>query len=112
MFAPPYNRQIAAEIATGKQYEQNVGSNGSIDWLKNKGAYYRYGTQRIDNVEKFIANGNQATIQVKVTEDRTLYNPNGTIDRKETDSKSRTVIYYLQMVNGSWKIADSQILSN
>jgi serine/threonine-protein kinase len=110
MFAPPYKRQIAADIATGDQYDKVAGSNGSIDWLESSNAYYQFGVQKIDGVDQFSANGNQATIQVRVTEDRTLYK-NGKIDPNETDFKTRTVIYNLQLVDGRWKIASSKIIN-
>jgi hypothetical protein len=110
MFAPPYNRQIAADLITGGQYEQVAGSNGSIDWLKSNNAYYKFGVQKIDGVDQFVASGEQATLQVKITEDRTLYK-NGQIDPNETDFKTRVVVYNLQRINGRWKIASTRILN-
>jgi len=110
MFASPYNRQPATEITTGEQYDKTAGANGTIDWLANNNAYYRYGVQNIDGVDRFAANGNQATIQVRVTEERTLYK-NGNIDPNETDFKTRSVRYNLQLVDGRWKIASSQIIN-
>lgn len=110
MFAPPYSREPATELTTGEQYVKTAGPNGSIDWLENNNAYYKYGVQNIDGVDRFVTNGNQATIQVRVSEDRTLYK-NGNIDRNETDFKTRTARYNLQLVDGQWKIADLQIFN-
>ncbi len=112
MFAPPYDPQPASELTTGVQYDQVAGSDGSINSLKTDGHYYKYGVQRIDNIEEFSVNGNQAVIQVKVTEDRTLFDKNGKILPKETDFKTRTVRYSLQLVNQRWKIASTDIISN
>ena len=112
MFAPPYDSQVAAELTTGDQYEKTAGTEGSINALKKDGQYYKYGVQKIDGIDNFSASGERATIQVKVTEDRTLFNPNGKIDSKQTDFKTRTVRYNLQFVDGQWKIADNQIISN
>ncbi|BAY65139.1 serine/threonine protein kinase [Calothrix brevissima NIES-22] len=112
MFAPPYNPQPASELTTGQQYEQVAGYDGSINSLKTDGHYYQYGLQKIDGVDEFSVNGNQATIQVKVTEDRTLFDKNGNILPKETDFKTRTVRYTLQFVDQRWKIASTQIISN
>ncbi|MFH7025913.1 MAG: IMS domain-containing protein [Heteroscytonema crispum UTEX LB 1556] len=112
MFAPPYNVQPAAELTTGEQYEQVAGTDGSINSLKNDGQYYKYGVQTIDSVDEFSVNDNQAIIQVKVTEDRTLFNQDGSIVPKETDFKTRTVRYSLQFVDKRWKIASTQIMSN
>jgi serine/threonine protein kinase len=112
MFAPPYDPSPASELTTGRQYQQVAGSSGSINSLKNDGHRYRYDLQRIDSVDEFYVNGNQATIQVKVTEDRKLYDRNGNIIPKETDFKTRTVRYSLELVDQSWKIASTEIISN
>ncbi|MBD2740570.1 IMS domain-containing protein [Coleofasciculus sp. FACHB-1120] len=105
IFAPPFNRELAAELTTGKLYEATVGDGGSMAWLENNNAYYQYGVQKVGNVEQFTADGEQATIEISVTEDRTLYR-NGNIDPNETDSKTRLVRYTLQSVDGKWKILD------
>lgn len=108
MFAPPYNFQPASELTVGEEYENVAGADGSINSLKNDGHYYKYGIQKIDNVDDFSVNGNQAVIQVKVTEDRTLFDRNGNILPKETDFKTRTVRYNLLLVDGRWKIASKK----
>lgn len=110
MFAPPYNRNPALELTTNEQYQKVAGAKGTIDWLQSNKAYYKYGVIKIDGIDQFAANGDKATIQVRVTEERTLYKSNGKIDPNETDFKTRTVRYNLQLVDGSWKIASSQIL--
>jgi serine/threonine protein kinase len=112
MFSPPYDAQPAAELTTGTQYEQVAGANGSINALKNDRQYYKYGTQTVDSIEDFSVNGNQAAIQVKVTEDRTLFNSDGTVIPKETDFKTRVVRYNLQLIDNRWKIASTEIISN
>jgi serine/threonine protein kinase len=112
MFAPPYDVQPAEELTTGEQYEQVAGTDGSINSLKNDGQYYKYGVQTIDGVDEFSVNDNQAIIQVKVTEDRTLFNQNGSVVPKETDFKTRTVRYTLQLVDERWKIASTQVMNN
>ncbi len=108
MFDHPYDSRPATELMTGQKYEQTI---GSINSLKQDGNYYKYGELRIDGVDKFFIDGNQVIIQVKVTEDRTLYNRNGNIDPKETDFKTRTVICTLQPVSGSYKIAATKIMN-
>lgn len=112
MFAPPYDTQIAADLTTGNQYEQVAGNDGSINSLKNNGHYYKYGVQTIDEIEEFLTEANTATIQVKVTEDRTLFDKNGQILPGETDFKTRTVRYTLQLVDAKWKIASTEIVKN
>lgn len=110
IFAPPYERDLGDEILTGKAYHDNIsrsdGQESSSEWLVNNGAYYTYGVQSIDSVENFAASGNQATIDVVVTEQRTLYKSNGRIDRNASAFDTRLVRYNLQSDSGQWKITD------
>jgi serine/threonine protein kinase len=106
IFAAPYNRQLGEELLTGEAYRKNIGAGSSLEWLQNNNAYYRYGVQKLDSVESFAASGDQATIDVVVTEDRTLYKSNGTIDPEQTAFDTRLVRYSLQMENGQPKISD------
>ncbi|MGD1807239.1 protein kinase domain-containing protein [Dapis sp. BLCC M126] len=109
MFSPPYNSQIANELTTGDFYEKIAGVNGSINWLKNNNAYYKYGVQRLDSIEQFFANNDSATIKVRITEEYSLYR-NGKIDPNETDFKTLTIIYNLKLIDGQWKISNSRTL--
>ena len=74
-------------------------------WLENNNAYYQYGEQKVGDVEQFTVDGDRATIEIRVTEERTLYR-NGNIDPNETDFKTRLVRYTLQSVDGKWKILE------
>ncbi|MBW4632380.1 MAG: ARC6/PARC6 family protein [Iphinoe sp. HA4291-MV1] len=112
MFAPPYDSRPAAELTIGEQYENAAGVDGSINSLKKDGHYYEYGVQTIDGVDEFSVNANQAVIQVKLTEERKLFDSNRNIIPKETDFKNRTDRYNLQFIDERWKIAYSQIISN
>ncbi|NET27964.1 ARC6/PARC6 family protein [Okeania sp. SIO1I7] len=105
MFAPPYNRQILAEIGTSEFYEKAV---GGIDWLQRNGAYYRYNVQRVDSVQEFVSQGNEATIKVRITEDYTLYNSDGSIDGSSSNFRTLTVIYNMRLINGNLKISASK----
>lgn len=109
MFSPPYNSQIANELTTGDFYEKIAGVNGSINWLKNNNAYYKYGVQRLDSIEQFFANNDSATIKVRITEEYSLYR-NGKIDPNETDFKTLTIIYNLKFIDDQWKISNSRTL--
>ncbi|MEC4986370.1 MAG: IMS domain-containing protein [Oscillatoria sp. PMC 1068.18] len=108
MFAPPYDRQVAADITTGEQFVQTAGANGSIEWLENNNAFYEYGEQRIDGVSGFTSDGDRAEITVQVTEQQTLRR-NGRIDPERSGFGTVTVIYKLQQVDEKWKIASSEI---
>ncbi|MEH2434453.1 MAG: IMS domain-containing protein [Nostoc sp.] len=108
MFAPPYDFQAAYELTTGELYAKTAGVDGSISSLKNDGHQYRYDLQRIDSVDEFQTNGSQATITVKVTENRKLFDQKGNILPSQTDFKTRIVRYNLQFVERKWKIESSQ----
>ena len=107
MFAPPYNRRIIAGIAT-EEFSQKA--LGAIDWLERNGAYYRYQVQKIDSVEEFVSEGNTVAIKVKITEDYTLYNSDGSIDNSSSNFRTLTVIYNMKLTNGNLKIYASKII--
>ncbi len=109
IFAPPYNQKLAAELTTGKVYDTINSSNGAIAWLKENNAYYQYGVQKIDSIEDFSTQGNQATIKVKVTEEYQLFK-NEQLETKRSAFSQLTVIYNLQFIDGKWKIAASRII--
>ncbi len=107
MFAPPYNRRIIAGIAT-EEFSQKA--LGAIDWLERNGAYYRYQVQKIESVEGFVSQGNTAAIKVKITEDYTLYNSDGSIDNSSSNFRTLTVVYNMKLTNGNLKIYASKII--
>ena len=107
MFAPPYNRQILARIGTNEFYQKAV---GAIDWLERNGAYYRYQVQKIESVEGFVSQGNTVAIKVKITENYTLYNSDGSIDNSSSNFRTLTVIYNMRLTNGNLKIYASKII--
>lgn len=105
MFAPPYDAQLVEELTTGALYTDITKPNGSIDWLKTNNAYYQFGVQKIESVERFAANGDQATIEVQITEDRALF-VNGRRDASNSSFDTKRFRYTLVSTGGSWKIAD------
>lgn len=105
IFASPFDRQLVDQLTTGELSKNLAQPSGVMAWLKNNQAYYRFGVQKVESVERFVANGNKATVEVKVTEDRTLYR-NGKVDASQTDFETRLIRYTLQSVDGRWKIAD------
>ena len=104
IFAPPFDRQLLAKMTTGILYSDTV---KGIDSLTSTNSHYRYGVQKIESVERFAASGNKATIEVRVTEDATVYR-NGKVDTSSFNTK--LVRYTLEYWEGIWKIADSQIM--
>ena len=104
IFAPPFDRSLLAKITTGILYSDTV---KGIENLRSTNSHYRYGVQKVESVERFAASGSKATIEVRVTEDATVYRD----DRVETSSfNTRVVRYTLEYSDGIWKIADSQIM--
>lgn len=105
IFANPFDRNLGAEILAGEAYGKNIGNyESSMNWLRNNNAYYTYGLQQVDNIKNFIANGNQATIEVVTTEERTLC-ANGRPNSENTVSDTSRVRYNLQFEEGKWKIS-------
>jgi hypothetical protein len=105
IFAPPFNQYRVGELTTGELLLSLVRPDGILQWLKDNQAYYRYGVQKVNSVERFVSSRDRATIEVQVTEDRTLY-LNGAIDPRRTDFSAHQVRYSLELVDGKWKIAD------
>lgn len=57
IFAPPFNKELGAELLTGKSYYDNIGNpEGSVAWLQDNASYYTYDLQSIDSVENFAVN--------------------------------------------------------
>ncbi len=106
LFAPPFNRQLGTELTIGEAYRKNIGPGSSLEWLQNNNAYYRYGVQRLDNVESFVASGDQATIKVVITEDRKYYLNGTLITDENTAFDTQLATYSLQLENGQLKISD------
>lgn len=60
--------------------------------------------QKIDSVEKFVAYGDEATIEIVVTEDRRFYKDGKLIPGENTKFDTRLVRYSLLRKNGQLKI--------
>jgi hypothetical protein len=105
IFAPPFDRQLLAKMTTGILYSDTA---KAIDYLTTSNSQYRYGVPKLESVERFAASGNKATIEVKITEDATLYR-NCKVDSSSFNTK--LVRYSLEYWDGIWKIADSQVMS-
>jgi serine/threonine-protein kinase len=116
IFGPPYDRELGTELTTGEAYRNNIqgpnskGELSSREWLQQNNSYYQYGVQRIDSIERFEASENNATIEVVVTERRTLYNRKGKIDRKSSGLDTLLVRYNLQLDNDKWKISNYETI--
>jgi hypothetical protein len=111
LFGPPYNQQLGESLTMGKARADNVrgpSSDGeaesSLEWLRNHGKSWKYGSQRIDAVKNFVSDEQQAVVTVAVYEQRALYNNGGGIERSIDKTTSTT--YTLRRSDGRLKIAD------
>jgi serine/threonine-protein kinase len=109
IFAPPYDRQLAQSLTSGKTYEDIIKSEGSLDWLQRNNAYYIFGKQAVEPLTYFSASGNQVEIDVKVIEEYSYYK-DGTLNL--SDTINRNYRFTLQLEDGVWKIAERKSLSN
>jgi ARC6-like, IMS domain len=119
LFSPPFDRDSAASIMTGKAYRDKVrgpSSDGTpysaSEWLEKYGYYYSYGLQRIDAVKKLEVSGSNAVIDVQITEDVSLYNSNGELQKLKSGLEQKIVRYVLIKENESLKISDYNNLTN
>ncbi|HEY9701777.1 MAG TPA: protein kinase, partial [Allocoleopsis sp.] len=108
LFASPYDQELGRSITTGKAYIDNIqGPNSkgepesSLEWLRNRGYYYTFESQNVGDVRGFEVDGNSASIQVIVTEYRTLHS-----NTTENSGGTYLSTYYLKNVDGVWKISD------
>lgn len=105
IFAPPFDEELVNGLTTGELQASLIESDGVIDWLRNNQAYYRFGVQKLEDVERLVANKSRAKIELKVTEDRTLYR-NNRVDPNQTDFETKLIRYSLESVDDTWKISD------
>lgn len=107
IFAPPFNFSLLAQFNTDDLYRRN---SGSVEWLRDNGAHYEYASQSVDSVESFSANGNQATIDVVLTESRKLYKNGRLIQDENTAYDTRLVRYEMRVDGGQLKLTDYNTL--
>jgi hypothetical protein len=113
LFAPPFNRESAASLMTGKAYTdkiKGVSSNGTqtsaSEWLEKNHYYRSYGLQRIDGIEKFEVSGSNAIIDVRMTEHSNLYNAKGQLQKLKSGLYSKIIRYILVKEDETIKISD------
>jgi hypothetical protein len=105
IFAPPFAQKPIAELTTGELYTSLLKPDGVLDWLKQRQAYYRYGVQKVEAINRFAASDDRATIEITLTEERTLYR-SGVIDPQQTAFATKQVRFSLEWADARWKIAD------
>ena len=113
LFAPPFDKNLGAELLTGKVYRDKIDKGdsecnnpddclSSIDWLIKYEGQYSYGTQRIDSIDSFESNGDTATLVLTMTESRTLHKSG----KKTRSGETSQSTFDLVLEDGSIKISD------
>jgi hypothetical protein len=111
LFGPPYNQQLGMSLTTGKALSDNIRgpstdgeAESSLEWLRNRGKYWKYGIQRIESVKNFVSDDQKAVITVNVYEQRVLYGQGGRVEKNT--SQSSLTKYSLEKSGGRLKISD------
>ena len=106
IFAPPFDRQLAASFTTDTVYYDIVKPEGSMDWLQKNNAYYQYGSRSVQGTGYFSATGNKAEVEVAIKQEVYFYS-NGTLNKSTADSNIYR--FTLKQENRTWKISDRQV---
>ena len=111
IFAPPFDRDLLNELATGKLYQRVGGEDGSIDWLQKYNRYYTYNKSAITNIMGFSSSGSRPYIKVRVVEELYLQGEKG-IDKTNSGEYKIDYIYFFTKENGTWKIYSNEKISD
>ncbi|WP_445249594.1 IMS domain-containing protein [Microcoleus sp. OTE_8_concoct_300] len=103
-YIPPFNPEVIARYTTGEYYKKSI---GSVDWLKNNNAYYKYESPTVEPTGKFSLEGERVTIEMIVKENPTLF-VNERVDPTSSGPSTGMYRFILQFDSGTWKIADTQ----
>lgn len=110
IFAPPYDLNQIDIMTTGKLKADLLSSNGSLQWLIDNNAYYRYNIQRINKIVSLTIKENKATLVADIYEEGTLY-LNDRVIEKDSYARNLRNKYDLLFVDAEWKIADYEVLN-
>ena len=111
IFAPPFDRDLLNELATGKLYQRVGGEDGSIDWLQKYNRYYTYNKSEITNVMGFSSSGSRPYIKVRIIEELYLQGEKG-LDKTNSGEYQIDYIYFFAKENGTWKIYSNEKISD
>ena len=108
ILAPPYDRNLAAQLLTGEAYERVL---SDINWLEKNNDYLTYKRQKIDKITMFKSEENQAIIGAIITEERFFNSNNGSIGKIPYKKNTYSVQFELQRNNNKLKISNSAYYS-
>jgi hypothetical protein len=111
LFSPPFDRNIGAQLTTGKAYKKHVeitnGKIGStVEWLMKHRSSYIYTLQRIDEIVKFEVNDKDCIIDVRLTEYANRYDSKGKLVRSKSGEDKKIVRYFITKEGENLKISE------
>jgi hypothetical protein len=106
LYGPPYERRLANELLTGEKLSQ---TNWWQTQLKMENAEYRYGAPKVTPIgSSFVANGDEATIEVVEEEEVSFYRNGRPASRADAGKQKGRVYYVFRKIGQQWRIADSK----
>ena len=106
IYAPPFNRQLIAELTTGKLRTEIM---GSVNWMQSNNGYYRYEFRSVGTTGKIYYSGDSnAVAELRVIE-KYLYYQNNNLDPTQGDYYDKVIRWVFQKEDGVWKISDREI---
>lgn len=84
-------------------------ADGSLPWLKQNNAYYRYGRQNVTPSGIFEVSDRQVIIDAHIFEEIFYYENNSLQKSSANDQNYR---FTLALENGQWKISGRRKISN
>ena len=109
IFSPPFNRNLASEILTGKALHDVIKTDGSIDWLAQNNAYYRYGEMNVEPLSFFWSDDNEGEMNIRIYEEYYFYRNNRLAKSNKYSDKFN---FKFSNDDGVWKISDKSIKSS
>ena len=111
IFAPPFDRDLLNELATGNLYPRVGGEDGSIEWFQKYNRYYTYNKSEMTNVIGFSSSGSRPYIKVRIIEELYLQGEKG-LDKTNSGEYQIDYIYFFAKENGTWKIYSNEKISD
>jgi ARC6-like, IMS domain len=111
LFSPPFDRNIGAQLTTGKAYKKHVEITNSrvgstVEWLMKHRSSYVYTLQRIDEIVKFEVNDKDCIIDVRLTEYANRYDSKGKLVKAKSGEDRKIVRYFITKEGENLKISE------
>jgi serine/threonine protein kinase len=106
IFAPPFDRQLAAELTTGKL---NREINEAINWMQANNGRYVYGFRSVGATGRIYYSSNTSAIaDLRIIEQYNYYQ-NGREDPTQRNYYDKIIRWSFEKENGVWKISDREV---